>query len=74
MKKVLVVFFMIFIVATAWGQTSERFTSIVLIFDIRTSTETQIQNKLDSYMFRGYSIASTELYGDRLYVFLQAKF
>lgn len=74
MKKGIAVFFILLVVGVAWAQVSERYTSIVLIFDLRISTENQIQNRLDSFMFRGYSIASTVIYGDYLYVFLQAKF
>ena len=74
MKKAVVILVLVLIASAGWAQTAERYTSIVLIFNLKVVNETQMQDRLDSFMFRGYSIASTEIYGDYLYVFLQARF
>lgn len=73
MKKTVAILVLIVIAGIAWGQALERYTSVVLWFDLRSTTDIQMQKHLDSYLYQGFTIASTAVYGDNIYIFLQAR-
>ena len=73
MKRTVAVLLIVLIVGIVGAQTIERYTSIVLWFDLRSATDSNMQKHLDSFLYRGYTIASTVVFEENLYIFLQAR-